>query len=283
MKSWEKWLSISLFVLGTALLLSGLGLWAHESLLPAWRFDKADTDGDGIVVAGTLESTPTVTSDTEHTTASPAATSEPTVPADPSDATTTERAVRPSEPQVPSLPSPTPPPTATPTPSGPPPASAPPSRLVVPSIDLDTSVETMGWDVRQTDDGQTYSDWILPEYAAGWHQNSALPGHGSNVVLSGHNNLYGEVFRYLEDVEPGDTATLYVDGTEYRYVVAEKYIVKEKGVPYEQRVENAQFMAQTDEERLTLIGCWPYETNTHRLILVARPVPSQDVALNSTQ
>jgi LPXTG-site transpeptidase (sortase) family protein len=29
-------------------------------------------------------------------------------------------------------------------------------------------------------------------------------------------------------------------------------------------------MPSTDE-RLTLITCWPYETNTHRLIIVALP------------
>ncbi len=45
-------------------------------------------------------------------------------------------------------------------------------------------------------------------------------------------------------------------------------------MPLEVRLKNAQWMQPTPDERLTLISCWPYWTNTHRVIIVARPVPS---------
>ena len=38
------------------------------------------------------------------------------------------------------------------------------------------------------------------------------------------------------------------------------------------RRANAQWIAPTDDERLTLVTCWPYISNTHRLIIVAKPV-----------
>jgi sortase (surface protein transpeptidase) len=31
-------------------------------------------------------------------------------------------------------------------------------------------------------------------------------------------------------------------------------------------------MQSTDDERLTLVTCWPADSNTHRLIIVARAV-----------
>ncbi|PKO21803.1 MAG: hypothetical protein CVU38_12900, partial [Chloroflexi bacterium HGW-Chloroflexi-1] len=56
------------------------------------------------------------------------------------------------------------------------------------------------------------SEWDVASYAAGWHKNSARPGEIGNVVLSGHHNIEGEVFRYVVDLEPGDKITLYALG-----------------------------------------------------------------------
>lgn len=274
MQRLQRWASALLLILGCTLILAGVGLWARQSLIPGWRFRSADTPsgrGNGVVVAATLEATPERRSPAAMATLRPtrsAVTETSGTQTLPPSQVGRRRQAHHQAISVKDTPSPT----ETATPAGPPPATEPPSRLVIPAIDLDTDVVPMGWQVKQTADGENYSDWVLPKDEAGWHKNSALPGRVGNTVLSGHNNIYGEVFRYLKDIEPGDTVRLYVDDTAYRYVVAEKYIVKEKGVPYEQRLENAQFMAQTDDERLTLITCWPYETNTHRLILIARPV-----------
>ena len=159
--------------------------------------------------------------------------------------------------------------TPTATPSGPPPASAPPDRIVIPVIGLDAPVVPVGWAVT---DGVAI--WDSADHAAGWHQGSTYPGHVGNTVLSGHHNIKGKVFRYLIDLEPDDEVFLYVGDTAYHYVVTEKHLFEEKGKPEEVRRANAQWIAPTDDERVTLVTCWPYTSNTHRLIIVARPVTS---------
>ena len=162
-------------------------------------------------------------------------------------------------------------PAFTPTPSGPPSASAPPDRILSPAIGLDAPVVPVGWTV--TAEGAI---WDAADYAAGWHQNSAYPGHVGNTVLSGHHNIKGKVFRYLIDLEPDDEVFLYVGETAYRYVVTEKHLFEEKGKPEPVRRANAQWIAPTDDERVTLVTCWPYTSNTHRLIIVARKLEIGD-------
>ena len=176
---------------------------------------------------------------------------------------------RPQRPTPTSVP---PTPTPTPTPAGPPAASEPPTRIVAPDIGLDADVVPMTWEMVDRR-GVMISEWIVPANAAGWHANSALPGNQENVVLSGHNNIDGKVFRYLVDLEPGDKVTIYAGGAAYEYTVTEKYILREAGMPLDVRRKNAQWMMPAGEERLTLVTCWPYEWpgNSHRVIVVARP------------
>lgn len=165
-------------------------------------------------------------------------------------------------------------PAPTETPAGPPLAEKPPTRIVAPAIGLDAPVVPMGWEVKTDSNGNQYSEWIVPAFAAGWHINSSLPGHPGNVVLSGHHNIDGEVFRDTVNLKEGDQIILYVDDQAYEYTVVETVIVPEKDQPYEVRLRNAQYMAQTEDDRLTLVTCWPYSTNTHRAITIARPVES---------
>ena len=170
------------------------------------------------------------------------------------------------------------PPTPAPSPTPVPPAQEPPVRIVAPAIELDAKVLPMGWEMVDREEG-VMSEWKVPKRAAGWHMNSALPGHGDNVVLSGHHNIQGKVFRYVVDLEPGDEITLYSEGIPYTYYVTEKYILKEVGMPLEVQRRNAQWIMPTGDERLTLVTCWPYEWpgNSHRVIVVARPADSQAV------
>ena len=50
-------------------------------------------------------------------------------------------------------------------------------------------------------------------------------------------------------------------------------ILPEAGATLEQRLENSRWIGQSDDTRLTLITCWPAESNTHRLVIVAVPDP----------
>lgn len=273
---WQRTFSTVLLVLGVLLILAGAGVWIWESVLPDLRFRSADADGDGVVLAAKLD-----TSDVDAASEADAVSGtgldlQPTftpVPTETPTVAPTETAAPSTTPEPTETPEPTDTPAPTPTPTpGDPPASEPPTRLVAPAINLDADVVAMGWEVKQNANGESYSEWIVPGYAAGWHKNSELPGRNGNTVLSGHHNIEGEVFRYLKDLEPGAEVTLYADGYPYRYIVTEKYIVREKGVPYEQRLENAKLINETQDERLTLVTCWPYETNTHRVVVIAKPL-----------
>lgn len=167
-------------------------------------------------------------------------------------------------------PTPTPQPTPTPTPDWPPPATAPPTRLVIPAIGVDATVVPVGWHTAE-EGGKLVNVWDVADYAVGWHKTSAYPGQGENVVMNGHHNIRGKVFRYLVDLAAGDEVIVYVGEMAYHYRVTEKHIVEEKNAPAEVRERNAQWIAPTGDERVTLVTCWPYTNNTHRVIVVAKP------------
>jgi sortase A len=147
-----------------------------------------------------------------------------------------------------------------------------PTRLVLPTIKLDTGVTELGWSTTQNKAGQVFSQWDVAQYAAGWHKNSAEPGEGGNVVLSGHNNILGAVFRELDQLKRGDTAVLYVGDQPFTYSIDKVMIVPERNATPEQQLENGQWIQSTDDERLTLVSCWPRDDNSHRIIVVAHPV-----------
>lgn len=150
------------------------------------------------------------------------------------------------------------------------PASSPPTHILAPAINLDTSVTEVGtYFVQEGRYLVRYHE--VADYAAGWHNDSALPGAVGNTVLAGHNNTRGEVFRYVSELEPGDMIYLQAEGRQYPYRVAKKMILPEKFVSPEQQYQNARWIAPTDDRRLTLITCWPYVGNTHRVVVVALP------------
>jgi sortase A len=138
-------------------------------------------------------------------------------------------------------------------------------RITSPDVKLDARV----YEVYGTSKGL----WEVADYAAGHHYTSKNPGEGGNIVLSGHNNYRGEVFRYLEFMKPGDTINVRtLEGKDYTYLVESVEKLKEAGVSLAQRLDNGKVMKETSTEQLTLITCWPYTTYTHRLIVIARPV-----------
>lgn len=144
-----------------------------------------------------------------------------------------------------------------------------PTRLVIPSIDLDSAVTPVGWRLA----GKTTS-WDVPDDAVGWHFDSAIPGCKGNVVLSGHHNIKGKVFRNLKKVRVGDKLTLYSGDQAFEYQVTQRMILREAFQSRRKRLANARWVGEFGDERLTLVTCHPSWTNTHRLVVVAKPVPS---------
>jgi sortase A len=64
---------------------------------------------------------------------------------------------------------------------------------------------------------------------------------------------------------------IYSHGVKYTFIIANRMILQERFVSTETRLENARWLSRSDDIRLTLVTCWPKFSNTHRLILVARP------------
>jgi len=131
----------------------------------------------------------------------------------------------------------------------------------------------MGWRVVEQW-GQPVSQWEMPEEAAGWHRNSARPGEGSNVVISGHNaSTGGQVFADLEELQVGDKITLWTDNQHnFDYQVVEKNIIRTFAISDEADQYLKNVANPTNQEQLTLITCWPRWSNTHRLIVIAQPL-----------
>ena len=147
-----------------------------------------------------------------------------------------------------------------------------PSRLIIPAIGLDTAVADRGWHAEETTNGLQISAWDDVLDAAGWHKNSALPGRQGNVVISGHNNVYGAVFRDLYLLQPGQTIYIDYGKVQYEYAVASVAINEEADASLAQKAENAAYIQQTDDARLTLITCWPWYGDSHRVFVVANLV-----------
>jgi sortase A len=57
-------------------------------------------------------------------------------------------------------------------------------------------------------------------------------------------------------------------------------ILPEKYEEMDIRMNNAQWILPSVDERLTLISCWPFESNTHRVIIVARPLAREEITLD---
>jgi hypothetical protein len=178
-------------------------------------------------------------------------------------------------------------PTTDPTPAG-----NLPVRLVIADLGIDAQVVQMGWKVEEVG-GTRSSVWRLEDISnglAGHLVNSALPGQPDNVVIAGHHNIEGQVFRSISDAWKDDGAEVLREnlqwrspalngrkvtlqdaaGRQFTYVVEAMYKLADQDVPWEQRVENGRFMGPTGEPTLTLVTCWPSDSNTHRIVVVAR-------------
>lgn len=146
-----------------------------------------------------------------------------------------------------------------------------PERIIIPDIELDAPIVPVDA-VALSYEGKTYEQWQAPSSrTVGWHKTSAGLGVPGNTVLNGHHNIYGEVFRDLYRLEVGARIKLMSGDQTFDYVVVYTDILPERNQPLEVRLANAEWIEPTDDERVTLITCWPYESNTHRVVVVAVP------------
>jgi sortase A len=137
--------------------------------------------------------------------------------------------------------------------AAPPPVSIPtpgpeaPTRVVIPALEVDALVV----------EGDS---WEQLKLGVGHHLHTANPGERGNMVLSAHNDIYGEIFRRLDDLELGDEVIVYAEEQPHRYVVTAKQIVEPTQV---------EVLAPTTKPVATLISCYPYMVDTHRIVVMA--------------
>ena len=147
-----------------------------------------------------------------------------------------------------------------------------PERIVIQTIGVDAKIVTVG-PTKLNDGGKVSLQWNAPNNSSvGWHNYSGHLGEGRNIVLNGHNNIYGSVFRKLYTLKAGDKIQLSAGALTVTYQVDEVLILQEKGVPLAARLRNARYIQPLQDDRLTVVSCWPETSNTHRVIVIARPV-----------
>ena len=149
-----------------------------------------------------------------------------------------------------------------------------PVRIEIPEIELIAPVIPAEYTNTEVQ-GKSFVQWEAPGFfAAAWHPDSAVLGGAGNTVINGHHNAFGEVFRRLVELEVGDTIFVYSQEKVYEFIIVNRLILEDTFMDAKIRLENGRWLAKSDDVRLTLVTCWPYESYTHRLILVASPVPS---------
>jgi sortase A len=122
------------------------------------------------------------------------------------------------------------------------------NRIQIPAIGIDAPiVQGDGWEQLKKGVGQ--------------HIGSANPGEKGNVVLSAHNDIFGEIFRDLDRLKPGDEITVYTNQRAYTYVVSESQVVEPTQV---------EFLEGTSQPTLTLISCYPYLVDDQRIAITSR-------------
>jgi sortase A len=102
--------------------------------------------------------------------------------------------------------------------------------------------------------------WEQLKQGVGHHNGSADPGVIGNVVLSAHNDIFGELFRDLDRLQPGDEVILYTTSHRYVYRVLEIRIVSPTDV---------DIMVSSGRPTLTLISCYPYMVDNQRIVVTA--------------
>ncbi len=121
-------------------------------------------------------------------------------------------------------------------------------RIQIPAIQVDAPVvQGDGWEQLKKGVGQ--------------HSGTTNPGEKGNSVLSAHNDIFGEIFRDLDRLQPGDQVILFTNQRSYTYLVVETLVVEPTDV---------EVMAATSQPVVTLISCYPYLVDDQRIVVKAR-------------
>jgi len=100
--------------------------------------------------------------------------------------------------------------------------------------------------------------WEQLKKGVGQHIGSADPGKAGNMVLSAHNDIYGQWFRDLDQLKPGDEIVIKTATQIYTYRVTRTRIVAPTDV---------SVLEPTSKPTITLISCYPYLVDNQRIVV----------------
>ena len=120
-------------------------------------------------------------------------------------------------------------------------------RIQVPAIGVDAPiVQGDGWEQLKKGVGQ--------------HVGTSNPGQDGNMVLSAHNDIFGEIFRDLDELKAGDQVIIHTNQRSYTYVISGSKVVEPTQV---------EVMDSTNQPKLTLVSCYPYLVDNQRIVVTA--------------
>lgn len=121
------------------------------------------------------------------------------------------------------------------------------TRIQIPAIKVDAPVvQGDGWEQLKKGVGQ--------------HIGGVDPGDDGNMVLSAHNDVFGEIFRDLDKLKTGDQVILFTNARQYVYTVTNTQVVEPTRV---------DLMGSSGEPIVTLISCYPYLIDKQRIVISA--------------
>ncbi len=127
-------------------------------------------------------------------------------------------------------------------------AGEPVAKLTIPKLGLETIV--------LSGTGQS-----VLKLGPGHYRETPLPGEPGNSAIAGHRTMFGQPFRYLDELGGGDEIVILTRAGRFVYEVVEVKSVLPTDV---------SVIGPTDETFLTLTACDPVGSAARRLVVKAR-------------
>jgi sortase A len=102
--------------------------------------------------------------------------------------------------------------------------------------------------------------WEQLKKGVGQQIGSPDPGAKGNIVLSAHNDVFGQIFQNLDKLKPGDQIILFTSQRTYTYIVHNSQIVEPTQL---------DVLSPTQNPVVTLISCYPYMVDNKRIVVTA--------------
>ena len=119
-------------------------------------------------------------------------------------------------------------------------------------------IPAYGVQAKYKDNGELYLRFTL--------KNGQILEHDYTEIIHlrqdfNDNDIFGEIFRDLDQLKAGDVIIVYTNQRSYTYVITGWEVVEPTQV---------EVMAPTNDPTATLISCYPYRVDTQRIVVKAR-------------